>query len=77
VRRSNPRYEIVFKPSVEDPPVTVHASLTANEATVLFAAELQRLMSGRANGELEIRRKAAPSTKPAVVIRQTVAPPST
>lgn len=77
MRRPTPRYDIIFIPSVEDPPVTVHSSLTANEATVLFAVELQRLLSGHAKGELAIRRKAASSIKPAVVIRQAVAPAST
>lgn len=73
MRRSTPRYEIVFIPRAAETPVVVHSALSADEATLLFAVELQRHLTGRADGELAIRRKAANSTRPAVIVRQELA----
>jgi hypothetical protein len=72
VRRSTPRYEIIFIPNADDAPVVVHSSLNADEATLLFAVELQRLLADRARGELAIRRKASNSSKTNVIVRQAV-----
>jgi hypothetical protein len=72
VRRSTPRYEIIFIPHADGAPVVVHSTLNADEATLLFAVELQRLLADRAEGELAIRRKASNSTKTNVIVRQAV-----
>ncbi|MFT4037167.1 MAG: hypothetical protein QM692_03225 [Thermomicrobiales bacterium] len=73
MRRSTPRYEIIFIPRAAETPVVVHAALSADEATLLFAVELQRHLTDHAHGELAIRRKAANSANPAVIIRQELA----
>ena len=73
MRRTTPRYDIIFIPGSDSTPVVVHAALTADEATVLFAVELQQLLSIHAGGELAIRRKSSRSAEPAVVVRQEVA----
>ncbi len=75
MRRSTPRYEIVFLPPADGVPVVVHSTPNADEATLLFAAELQRLLSDRADGELAIRRKFAKSAKADVIVRQQVSSP--
>lgn len=76
MRRSTPRYEIIFIASVEDAPVVMHTALSADEATLLFAVELQRLLANRSAGELAIRRKTSNSAKTAVIVRQAVTAPS-
>jgi hypothetical protein len=72
VRRSKPRYEIIYLPPADSAPVVVHSTLNADEATLLFATELQRLLSDRAKGELAIHRKASSNAKPDVIVRQVV-----
>ena len=72
MRRSNLRYEIIFLPPSDGAPVVVGSTPNADEATVLFAVELQRLLSDRAKGELAIRRKFSSSTKSDVIVRQQV-----
>jgi len=73
VRRSIPRFEIVFVPPADGAPVVVQSTLNPDEATVLFSAELQRLLSDRATGELVIRRKLGNNGDPDVILRQQVA----
>jgi hypothetical protein len=75
VRRSTPRYEIIFIPPADGIPVVVQSTPNADEATLLFALELQRLLSERANGELAIRRKTSNNAKPDVIVRQQVTSP--
>ncbi|MFN8662219.1 MAG: hypothetical protein U0075_10030 [Thermomicrobiales bacterium] len=74
MRRSTPRYEIVFLEPGDGSPVVVHSTQNPDEATVLFAVELQRLLSDRASGELAIRRKSSKSADPDIILRQEVAP---
>lgn len=62
-------------PPADGVPVVVHSTPNADEATLLFAAELQRLLSDRADGELAIRRKFAKSAKADVIVRQQVSSP--
>lgn len=54
----------------------MHTALSADEATLLFAVELQRLLANRSAGELAIRRKTSNSAKTAVIVRQAVTAPS-
>lgn len=75
MRRSTPRYEITFTPPADGVPVVIHATLNADEATLLFAVELQRLLSDRADGELAIRRKSGANAKADVIVRQLVTSP--
>jgi hypothetical protein len=70
VRRSSTRFEIIFMPPEEGPPVVVHSTSNADDATLRFALELQRLLADHAGGELAIRRKSSRSAKPDVVVRQ-------
>ncbi|MDQ2655274.1 MAG: hypothetical protein M3Z20_19760 [Chloroflexota bacterium] len=70
MRRLSTRFEIIFVPPVEGPPVVVHSTSNADDATLRFAVELQRLLADRAGGELAIRRKSSRSAKPDVVVRQ-------
>ena len=70
MRRTSQRYEIIFLPTDQATPVVVHSALSADEATVLFAVELQRFLSDHTHGELAIRRKASKNAKPDVIIRQ-------
>jgi hypothetical protein len=70
VRRSTTRFEIIFLPPAEGSPVVVHSTSNADDATVRFAVELQRLLANHAGGELAIRRKSSSSAKPDVVVRQ-------
>lgn len=77
MRRSSPRFEIIFTPPAGGAPVVVHSALNADEATLLFAVELQRLLTERATGELAIRRKTTNSAKSNVIVRQQVTSPFT
>jgi hypothetical protein len=70
VRRSSPRYEIVFMEPDKEASLVVHSTRNPDEATVLFAVELQRLLSDRANGELAIRRMTSNSADPDIILRQ-------
>lgn len=73
--RPKPRYEIIFLPPADDAPVVVGTASNPDEATVLFAVELQRLLSERANGELAIRRKTSSNADPDIILRQQVPSP--
>ena len=73
MRRSSTRFEIVFIPPEEGPPIVVHSTSNADDATLRFALELQRLLADHASGELAIRRKTSSSAKPDVVVRQELA----
>lgn len=73
MRRSTPRYDIIFLPPTDGLPVVVHAALNADEATVLFAEEVQRLLADRTGGELAIRRTTSHNGTPEVIVRQQVA----
>lgn len=70
MRRSTTRYEIIFLPQADAFPVVMYSTADANDATVLFAAELQRLLTDHAAGALAIHRKASNNAKPDVVVRQ-------
>lgn len=72
MRRSTTRYEIVFLPPADAPPVMMHANANADDATVLFAEEVQRLLADRASGMLVIHRKASNNATPDVVVRQVL-----
>lgn len=72
MRRSTTRYEIIFLPLADAPPVMMHAIASADDATVLFAEEVQRLLADRASGALVIHRKASSTAPPDVVIRQVL-----
>lgn len=76
MRRSAPRYEIVYMPPAEGDPMVVHHTRNPDEATLLFAAELQRLLSDRADGELAIRRKTSNNATPDIILRQQIGSPS-
>lgn len=75
MRRTAPRYEIIFMAPAEGAPLIVHSTRNPDEATVLFAVELQRLLSDRANGELAIRRLTSNSADPDIILRQELAAP--
>lgn len=75
MRRSAPRYEIIFMEPDEGSSLVVHSTRNPDEATVLFAVELQRLLSDRANGELAIRRLASNSADPDIILRQELISP--
>lgn len=75
MRRSVPRYEIIFVRPAEGIEKVVHSTRNPNEATVLFAVELQRLLSDRANGELAIRRKTSKNVDPDIILRQQITSP--
>jgi hypothetical protein len=70
-----PRYEIIFMPPAEGTPKVVHSTRNPDEATVLFAVELQRLLSDRATGELAIRRKVSKNVDPDIILRQQITSP--
>lgn len=72
MRRSTPRFDIVFMPPADGAPVVVHSALSADEATVLFTLELQRLLADRIDGELAILRKTSNKASPNVILRQAV-----
>lgn len=70
MRRTTTRFEITFMPPAEGSPVVVHTTANADDATLLFADEVQRRLADRASGELVIYRKSSSSAKPDVVVRQ-------
>ncbi|MEZ4565109.1 MAG: hypothetical protein R2853_20475 [Thermomicrobiales bacterium] len=77
MRRSTPRYEIIYSPHADAPPVVMSVATDANDATVLFADGLQRLLNDRAGGSLAIHRKASTKARPDVILRQELTATST
>jgi hypothetical protein len=48
------RFEIVFRPNTDEGPIPLESAVDANQATVLFHAQFQRLMREGTPGELVI-----------------------
>jgi hypothetical protein len=47
-----PKFEIVFRPDTDEGPVPLESVVDANQATILFHAQFQRLMREGTPGEL-------------------------
>lgn len=75
MRRSTTRYEIIFLPLDDAPPVMIHSTTNADDATVLFADEVQRLLADRVTGALVIHRKSSTNATPEIVVRQELSFP--
>ena len=48
------RFEIVFRPDADEAPISLESVVDANQATIAFHAQVQRLMREGAHGELVI-----------------------
>jgi hypothetical protein len=48
------RFEIIFRPDTEDAPIPLESVVDANQATMAFHAQVQRLMREGTPGELVI-----------------------
>jgi len=67
VRDPGPRFDIVFTPAAHPTPTVLRSAVNADDATLVFAAEAQRLQARQARGELAIRRRHDGQT---LVLRQ-------
>ena len=47
-----PKFEIVFRPDTDEGPIPLESVVDANQATILFHAQFQRLMREGTSGEL-------------------------
>jgi hypothetical protein len=47
-----PKFEIVFRPDTDEGPISLESVVDANQATILFHAQFQRLMREGTSGEL-------------------------
>lgn len=48
------RFEIIFRPDTEEAPIPLESVVDANQATMVFHAQVQRLMREGTPGELVI-----------------------
>ena len=46
------RFEIVFRPDTDEAPIPLESAVDANQATMVFHAQVQRLMREGTPGEL-------------------------
>ena len=47
-------YEIIFRPDADEVPVPLESAVDANQATMIFHSQFQRLMREGTSGELVI-----------------------
>ena len=53
MRRGQVRtFEIIFRPDTDEGPIPLESAVDANQATILFHAQFQRLMREGTSGEL-------------------------
>jgi hypothetical protein len=53
VRNGRPRrFEIIFRPDTDEGPIPLESAVDANQATMVFHAQVQRLMREGISGEL-------------------------
>ncbi len=66
------RFEIVFRPDTDEPPIPLESVGDANQATMAFHAQVQRLMREGTPGELVImnRHSNQGSAEGSAVLRQ-------
>ena len=48
------RFEIIFRPDSDEAPIPLESAVDANQATIVFHAQVQRLMREGTPGELVI-----------------------
>jgi len=65
------RFEIIFRPDTDEAPIPLESAVDANEATMVFHAQVQRLMREGVPGELVINDRQGPH-EGAAVLRQPV-----
>jgi hypothetical protein len=51
------RFEIVFRPDSDEAPIPLESVIDANQATVAFHAQVQRLMREGTTGELVLMNR--------------------
>ena len=51
------RFEIIFRPDTDEAPVPLESVVDANQATMVFHAQVQRLMREGTPGELVIMNR--------------------
>ena len=68
------RFEIVFRPDTDEPPIPLESVGDANQATMAFHTQAQRLMGEGTPGELVImnRHGNQDSIEGSAVLRQPV-----
>ena len=64
-----PQFDIVFTTAAHATPTVLRSAVSADDATLAFAAEAQRLQARQARGELAIRRRHDGQT---LVLRQPI-----
>jgi hypothetical protein len=58
------RFEIIFRPDTNEAPISLESAVDANQATMVFHAQFQRLMREGAPGELVIMNSRDPQGSP-------------
>ena len=48
------RFEIIFRPDTDEAPIPLESAVDANQATMMFHAQFQRLLRAGTPGELVI-----------------------
>jgi hypothetical protein len=66
------RFEIIFRPDTDEGPIPLDSAVDANQATMVFHTQFQRLMREGTPGELVILNSHDPSGSPErnAVLRQ-------
>ena len=66
------RFEIFFRPDTDEAPIPLESAVDANQATMVFHAQFQRLMREGTPGELVIMNSHGPHDSPEgnAVLRQ-------
>ena len=66
------RFEIIFRPDTDEAPIPLESAVDANQATMVFHAQFQRLMREGTPGELVIMNSHDPHGAPEgnAVLRQ-------
>jgi hypothetical protein len=66
------RFEIVFRPDTDEAPIPLESAVDANQATMVFHAQVQRLMREGTPGELVVMNSHDPHGFPEgdTVLRQ-------